>query len=185
MDLTPGQSVADIGCGAGQHLYAFADAVGPGGKVWAVDIDPNSHAFIRHRLEQAPARYGQPFPQIEPVLSTPTDVRLPEASVDWAWLHEVHNLTFLQGPRGEPREVRKARTDAENTQLLNTLHRALRPGGRVVILEMTAARNPRVEVSPDEVVAFIESTGLFTVELRDESDPARFVLRLQKREAAP
>jgi SAM-dependent methyltransferase len=45
--ITPGAEVADVGCGPGAMLPALADAVGPGGRVRAVDADPEAVAAAR------------------------------------------------------------------------------------------------------------------------------------------
>jgi SAM-dependent methyltransferase len=49
LELGPGQTVADIGCGPGTDLGRLADAVGPGGAVIGVDRDPMMLAEARRR----------------------------------------------------------------------------------------------------------------------------------------
>lgn len=46
MNLKPGDSIADIGCGNGYYLLAFCLQVEPGGKVYAVDTDINAIRFV-------------------------------------------------------------------------------------------------------------------------------------------
>jgi ubiquinone/menaquinone biosynthesis C-methylase UbiE len=50
MDLRPGQTVLDIGCGPGTDLGDLADAVTPSGRVIGLDRDPlmADHARVRH-----------------------------------------------------------------------------------------------------------------------------------------
>lgn len=45
-----GDNVADLGCGTGLLTFALADAVGPDGKVWAIDHDEQSITAVRRRL---------------------------------------------------------------------------------------------------------------------------------------
>jgi SAM-dependent methyltransferase len=45
--IGPGARVADVGCGPGAMLPALSDAVGPGGRVQAVDADPAAVAAAR------------------------------------------------------------------------------------------------------------------------------------------
>ena len=45
--LEPGERVADVGCGPGYFTVPIAKAVGPAGKVWAVDIEPRMLARAR------------------------------------------------------------------------------------------------------------------------------------------
>ncbi|MEO8302460.1 MAG: methyltransferase domain-containing protein, partial [Rhizomicrobium sp.] len=46
MTLKPGDAIADIGAGTGLYTRLFAEAVGPGGKVYATDIAPRFLAYI-------------------------------------------------------------------------------------------------------------------------------------------
>jgi len=64
LDLKPGMAVADIGAGTGLFTRLFADAVGPGGKVYAVDV---SKDFLDHIAAGARMR-GQP--QVETIRGT-------------------------------------------------------------------------------------------------------------------
>ena len=119
--LKPGMVVADIGAGTGYLSRRMARAVAPGGKVLAVDVQPEMVAMLR-RL----ARDGG-FDNIEPVLGAEADVPLAPDSVDLAIMVDVyHELAF-------PREV------------LAAVVRALRPGGRVVFIEYRA-EDPRVPI---------------------------------------
>jgi 16S rRNA (cytosine1402-N4)-methyltransferase len=55
--VAPGMTVVDATLGPGGHAEAFADAVGPSGRVIGIDRDPEAHAFARLRL----ARFGDRF----------------------------------------------------------------------------------------------------------------------------
>ena len=74
--IRPGDHVADLGAGSGSYVFALARATGPQGRVYAVDIDPASTAFIRRRA----AKRG--YRQIRTVLATADDPMLPEDGVD-------------------------------------------------------------------------------------------------------
>ena len=47
LKLEPGERAADVGCGPGYFTLPIANAVGPTGKVWAVDIEPQMLARAR------------------------------------------------------------------------------------------------------------------------------------------
>ncbi len=112
--LASGMQVADVGAGTGYVSRRLAKVVGPAGKVFAVDVQ---HEMIRMLTELAARDH---LPQIVPVLSTVDDVLLAPASVDLALMVDVyHELEF-------PREV------------LGSVVRALKPGGRVVFVEYRA-----------------------------------------------
>ena len=123
LDLKPGMVVADIGAGTGYLSRRMARAVAPGGRVLAVDVQPEMV-----RLLQALARRPG-LDNIVPSLGAEDDVRLPAASLDLAVMVDVyHELAF-------PREV------------LASIVRALKPGARVVFVEYRA-EDARVPIKP-------------------------------------
>lgn len=121
--LKPGMVVADIGAGSGYLARRMAPAVMPGGKVWAVDVQPEMI-----RLLQADAKRSG-LTQIEARLGAVDDVRLPPGSVDLAVMVDVyHELVY-------PYEV------------MASVMKALKPGGRVVFVEYKA-EDARVPIKP-------------------------------------
>ena len=121
--LKPGMVVADIGAGTGYIARRMATLVGPSGVVYAVDVQPE----MVEMLKSLAARAG--LAQVKPMLGGVDDVRLPAASVDLAIMVDVyHELEF-------PREV------------LASIVRSLKPGGRVVFVEYRA-EDARVPIKP-------------------------------------
>jgi ubiquinone/menaquinone biosynthesis C-methylase UbiE len=111
LKLKPGDVVADIGAGSGYFTFRIADRVGPKGKVFAVDIQPEMLAIIRQKMK------SRNLSNIEPILSTPTDPKLPAGAVDLILLVDVyHELAY-------PWEMTQA------------LVRSLKPDGRLVFVE--------------------------------------------------
>jgi SAM-dependent methyltransferase len=111
LGLKPGMEVADIGAGTGLFTRLFADQVGPGGKVYAVDI---SQEFLDHIAAQAKTR-GQP--QIVTIRGTQDSTKLPPGSINLAFLCDVyHHLE-------------------NHPKVLASIHQALRPGGSLVLVE--------------------------------------------------
>jgi ubiquinone/menaquinone biosynthesis C-methylase UbiE len=109
--LKPGQIVADIGAGSGYHTFRMAEKVGPKGKVLAVDIQKEMLDIIRQRMKK------ENRTNIEPVLGTETDPKLPANGVDLILLVDVyHEFAF-------PFEMTEA------------MIKALKPGGRLVFVE--------------------------------------------------
>jgi len=112
--LKPGNVVADIGAGTGYLSRRMAPLVMPGGKVWAVDVQPE----MINLLQAGVKRNG--LTQIEARLSAVDDVKLPASSVDLAIMVDVyHELAY-------PYEV------------MASLLKALKPGGRLVFVEYKA-----------------------------------------------
>lgn len=121
LDLRAGDVVADVGAGTGYISRRLAVAVGPQGRIDAVDVQPE---MIRLLTEQA-RRAG--LTQIRPILGGVNDARLAVGSVDLALMVDVyHELEF-------PFEV------------LASVVRALKPGGRVAFVEYRAD-DPRVPI---------------------------------------
>ncbi len=167
LDLRAGMAVAEIGCGPGPGMRALAARVGPTGKVYEVDVDPNAIQFIRARLARAPLLYGAPLDNVEVVQSGFDDVRLPPGSIDRAFLQQVHNYVFL--PSALSPEESRAMYERENRAWTRSVHAALRPGGRMVVVEMPPSHNTGAAYGADDVVRFVEGTGYFR--LVEKIDP--------------
>lgn len=121
LGLKPGMDVADVGAGTGYYARRIAPLVGPKGRVYAVDVQPE----MLRVLAATAKRPG--LGNLVPVLGADTDVRLAMSSVDLAIMVDVyHELEF-------PHEV-----------LASIVH-AVRPGGRVVFVEYRG-EDPRVPI---------------------------------------
>lgn len=112
LGVGPGLAVADIGAGAGYYVRHLSRRVGPAGRVFAQDVEPRYLDGLRRRV----AREG--WGNVSLVLGAPHDPRLPPRSVDLALL--VHMYHEIEQPFG----------------LLHNLVPAMRPGGRVAILDV-------------------------------------------------
>ena len=148
--LEPGESVADIGAGTGLFLEPFSAAVGDSGTVYAVDISPQ---FIDH-LEERAKEEG--YSNVEVVLCDERDSRLPANSVDAIFVCDTyHHFTYPQ-------------------TTLASLRRALRPGGRMIIVDFERIEGVssewilgHVRAGKEVFLAEIEEAGFV---LEDEPD---------------
>jgi ubiquinone/menaquinone biosynthesis C-methylase UbiE len=80
--LEPGQVVADLGAGSGPFVIPLARAVGPTGRVYAVEIDRDFLPHIQRKVIDAGVT------TVQALLGEPSDPKLPGA-VDLAFLHDV------------------------------------------------------------------------------------------------
>jgi ubiquinone/menaquinone biosynthesis C-methylase UbiE len=111
LPLRPGQVVADIGAGSGYYTMLLSAAVGPRGRVYATDIQPEMLALIRKKIEQ------HPVTNVELVLGTATESRLADQSLDLALMVDVYHEL------------------AQPQAFLQSLKRAIKPDGRLVLIE--------------------------------------------------
>jgi arsenite methyltransferase len=108
LGLQPGDKVADLGAGSGFFTLLFAKAVGPQGKVYAIDVLPEMLGYIRRRAQDDHVR------NIQLVQALPHDPKLPPASVDMIFVcNTLHHIS-------------------ERPTYYQLLVKALRPGGRLV-----------------------------------------------------
>jgi ubiquinone/menaquinone biosynthesis C-methylase UbiE len=143
----PGMTVADIGAGTGLFTMLFADAVKPGGSVYAVDISP---AFVDYIQETAKKRRVR---NVTAVLTDGVDVKLPDDSVDLAYLSDVYH--HFEHP----------------AETLASIRRALKPGGRMVVVDYEripgvtpAARVAHVRLDKRTAIGEIEAAGFSLLE---------------------
>jgi ubiquinone/menaquinone biosynthesis C-methylase UbiE len=132
LGLTEGARVADIGAGEGYYEIPMARTVGPGGRVYAEDI--NAGALKRLRERVASGRLGN----VNVIEGAPADPKLPGGSLDGVLMvimyHEVE----------------------DHQAMLEHVKAALKPGGRLVIVDMPPRKTltrPRADQTKNHVIA--------------------------------
>ncbi len=85
LDIRPGAEIADLGAGGGYFTFRLADAVGPRGKVYAVDVDDEMLAYISDRSAREARR------NVDAVLALPNDPRLPRDGVDLIFISNTYH----------------------------------------------------------------------------------------------
>lgn len=151
-DLRPGETVLDLGSGAGFDCFLAAQKVGPQGKVIGVDMTPEMVAGARANAER------EEYNNIDFRLGELENLPVPDESVDVIISNCVVNLS-----PDKPRVFAEA-------------FRVLKPGGRLMIMDMIA-RAPlpdRLRSNPGLYCACI--SGAAEVEtVRDMLSAAGFV----------
>lgn len=118
--VSPGSTVADIGAGTGVFSRRLARAVGADGRVLATELDPMLLATLMARAATDPET--GPLNNISPRWVGYDHVGLSPASVDVAFLA---HLDFYAAPDLE----------AGPAAFLKTVFDAVRPGGRLAVLQ--------------------------------------------------
>jgi ubiquinone/menaquinone biosynthesis C-methylase UbiE len=121
--IEPGSTVADVGAGTGYFTLRIARRVGAQGHVVATDIEPRMLAVLTDRATKAH------LSNIETRVVTSDDPRLDAASLDLVLMVDVYHE--LAHPQAE----------------LAAVKRALRPGGRLALVEYRA-EDPNVAIQP-------------------------------------
>src|SRR5918999_3676457 len=150
--IDTGSRVADIGAGGGFYTERLAKRVGPQGRVFAVDVDEQAV----ERLEQLVA--AQSLRNVELILGKPDDPRLPYRSLDAALIVNAYHEMV------------------RHSEMLREIHAALKPGGRLVILDNTPhdKNTPRYrqvdghQIDIDIVVGELRDAGFEIVRRDDE-----------------
>ncbi|MCH9680772.1 MAG: methyltransferase domain-containing protein [Deltaproteobacteria bacterium] len=121
LELVPGQTACDVGAGNGYHTTRMAQAVGPTGRVLAVDLQPQMLEKLRTRVE------AQGLDNVETILAQPGDPKLPEGRCDLILLVDVYHELAWPEP------------------MLAAFRRALSADGRLALVEFRA-EDPSVPI---------------------------------------
>jgi len=135
--VKPGMVIGEIGAGRGYFAFWLARGVGEKGKVYANDIDGSALASIERTSAEAKVT------NIETVLGTVEDPRLPEGALDMVFM--VNAFHDLERP----------------VELLAHLLPALKPGATVVIMDRDPARAGDRHFLPREKVEEIVGRSVF------------------------
>jgi SAM-dependent methyltransferase len=119
-----GAVVGDIGAGAGYLTWRLAALVGPAGKVYANDIQPEMLDLLKANMRQ------RKIANVETVLGTYDDPKLPPNSLDLVILVDVYHEF------------------SEPQKMLRHIRESLKPDGRLVLLEYRA-EDPAVPIRPE------------------------------------
>lgn len=107
-----GETVLDLGCGAGLDIYFYARSVGTAGKVYALDISEAMIDKARKNLESVGIRNVE-------FLTAPADaIPLPKESVDLVTANGIYNLS------------------PDKETVMREVYLVLKPGGRTVFSEI-------------------------------------------------
>jgi ubiquinone/menaquinone biosynthesis C-methylase UbiE len=120
LGLRPGHSVADVGAGDGEFTVPLGRAVGPGGRVFATEVEDDKLEKVRSAVG------GADLANVTVLRGAQTTTGLPDGCCDAILLRLVyHHFT-------DPAAMRRS------------LWSALKPGGRLLVVETTPQKAWRV-----------------------------------------
>jgi SAM-dependent methyltransferase len=131
LGLRPGMVVADIGAGTGYMSLRLAKRVGPSGKVYANDLQPEMLRLLRENAARAR------IANIETVLGEEADPKLPQGRIDLVLLVDVYHEF------------------SEPQKMLRKIRETLKPDGRLVLLEYRK-EDPSIPIRPEHKMSVAE-----------------------------
>lgn len=155
-----GQTVADVGAGSGYFTVRLAARVGRQGRVYANDLQPEMLKMLAARLAR------ENVPNVTLIPGAVDDVRLPAASVDLVLMVDVYHEF------------------SEPQKMLRSIRAALKPGGRLVLLEYRK-EDPDVPIRLEHKMSIaearleVESEG-FSLAKVDDRLPRQHILIFSK-----
>ena len=160
LKLVVGSTVADVGAGSGYMTVKMAKRVGPTGKVYANDIQPQMLSMLRQRLDK------EKVANVEQVLGGYDDPNLPANTIDLILMVDVYHEF------------------SEPQKMLRKMRDSLKTGARLVLLEYRK-EDPSIPIRPDHKMSVaeakmeVEAEG-FTLSSVDERLPRQHILVFTK-----
>ena len=161
LKIRKGSIVADVGAGVGYMSWRLAARVGPVGRVYANDIQPQMIELLKKNMAE------RQITNVVPVLGEPDDPRLPLGQMDLVLLVDVYHE--FEQPQKMLRHIRES----------------LKPDGRLVLLEYRA-EDPKVPILPlhkmtvEQVKTEIEPEG-FRLDQVIESLPRQHIIIFKRK----
>lgn len=140
LGLSPGAVVCDVGVGPGTFAIPMARAVGPQGRVHAIDVEPRMLELLERRAREAGVS------NVRPLLSTDGEAAPPEPCELVLMVNAYHHFP-------------------DGAATLRRLARSLRPGGRIAVVdfhggELPVGPPPDHKVSRERFLAAVAEAGL-------------------------
>lgn len=163
LQIADGSVVADLGAGGGWFTVRIARRIGPLGRVYAEDVQTQMIELIKGAVQREQLR------NVTTVLGTATDPRLPEP-IDAALIVDSYREM----------ELESASTRRDPVTLLKNIARALKPQGRLGIVDFLPGGggpgpDPEERVDPKAIIRACEAAGLQFIK-REEVPPFEYLL---------
>lgn len=137
--LKPGEIVADIGAGSGYFTLRIAHHVGPSGRVYAVDVNPDMVRHLNQRIRDGGVL------NISTILAPPDDPLLPQAVDRFVIVDVWHHVD-------------------DQPRYLALMKKLLRPGGQVVMIDFHKRDLPvgppaGMKIAREDLIAQMQAHG--------------------------
>ena len=166
--IRPGEHIADLGCGGGFFSWYFSKMVGETGQVYSTEINKDALYYLDEFI--AANQIGN----IKTVVTKMNDAGLPENSVDTIFMCSMYHAVYI--------------TDIEFVKdaFLDSIHKALRPGGRLIIVDNNIAQEGVTPyygsmIAPELTIGQLSFYG-FRLKKRIQLIPQRYALIFEEEE---
>lgn len=161
--IQPGMVIGEVGAGRGRYTVQIASRIGPGGRLYANDIDRVALEFLRRRCA------GLGFKNVEIVTGGVRETGFPERALDLViMVNVVHCL-------------------AEPTALLKDVQASLKPSGEVAVVEGNLDKDPSAAgewLSRAKLMEIFEAAG-YSLVREEASLPQDNIYLLKNVRAVP
>lgn len=124
LQVKPGMTICDMGCGNGFHTLPLAKEVGETGKIYAVDVQPEMIDMLKQNLDVKGVK------NVVPIVGAIHDPKLPPDTCDLILLVDVYHEF------------------SHPVQMLAAMRKALKPDGHLVLVEFRA-EDETVPIRPE------------------------------------
>ncbi len=167
--ISPGETVVDLGSGAGKNCYIIAQKVGAEGQVIGVDFNDDMLALARKYQDKIAAKIGSKNTKF--VKGKIQDLALDLDLVEnWLTANPITSVDALAAFEYECNALRKEQPlipdnsvdvvisncvlnlvrPQDKQKLFQEIHRVLKRGGRAVISDIVCDENPTPEIMNDQ-----------------------------------
>lgn len=165
LNIQEGEAIADIGCGSGFFSYRFSQMTGEKGKVYSTEINEDALGYLKKLIENNHLN-------ITPLVARLNDACLPENSVDTIFMCSMYHAVYI------------ANLEFVKDEFIESLKKALRPGGRLVIVDndITAKEAPAYfgpGIAKELVIAQLKHYQFELVESK-QFVPQRYILTFRR-----
>jgi SAM-dependent methyltransferase len=165
IDIKPGETIADVGCGSGYFTYKFANLTGSSGKVYATEINKDALSYV----ETLRGRYGL---NIVPVVSKLNDAKLPDGQFDKIFMCSMYHAVYV------------ASIEFVKDGFVGSIKKALKDDGKLIVVdnEISIAGVPDYHGSGIDRRLVISQLEHYGFKLTEEKQfiPQRYILVFQK-----